>query len=228
MFTRAEVLKQFAGWSGGLLLGAHHHRRHQSRLMGTFYVPEGVGLNTGFDFTNGPIGTTLAAPFFLVPPSGAVPIGNPIPLLTVPQSDAPNLLQRWRILAIYLPLAIYVEGDIGGTTPSICNLTISAYINGAAVWQANQQVALGSNGVANVAVAAAVVSDDLVNPFILGPGQTLSFGYTAVFNQDATALAIYLCSELASTPGGNFAPAPQLPGTIRYEVVYDRRLPGRS
>lgn len=229
MFTRAEALKQFATWGGALLLGGGSRRkRGPAHLMDAFYVPEGVGLNPSFDFLTGTIGTTIAAPFYLVPQNGALSIGSPIPLLTVPQSDAPTVLQRWSILAIYLPLALYVEGDVGGTAPSVCDLTIYANVSGAAVWQANQQVSLVSNGVANVVVAATAVSDDLVNPFTIGAGQKLSFSYTAVFNQDVTGLAIYLCSELAATPGGNFAPAPQLPGTIRYQTIYDRRLPGRG
>lgn len=217
MLTRAEALKRFAAWGGALLLGGADYQRHgPRRLMGSFFVPASSGIENGFTITALSAGQTASGLFYTTP--FPFVIGTAYPLTTAPTSDGPNIMQRWQILAFYLPIA--VNGSGFSTTPATCVLTLSAMVNGETRWANSQTIPLldGSGSV--------LVSDDLVNPFELTAGQRLTFGYSIRFDQTLGGVDPYsVAIGLSTTTLGNntFEPA-----SVRYAVNYDRRLPGRG
>lgn len=211
MLTRAQALKQFAAFGGVLLLGGDGRRRRHE--MSEFMVPVGQ-LEPAPDVAAG------------IPTTGVfidAITGSPT---MVPTSDGPSILQTWLIQRIALPISMFAKPG-GANNPTTCNFTLAATIFGSTVWQLQTSISLVTTTIASTTyvMGSSLVADDLINPFDLRAGQKLGFNASAIFDQQAVAISIFLGSGEEVTPSS--VSYPTIPGTVRYTTLYDPRLRGR-
>jgi hypothetical protein len=163
--------------------------------MPTFYIPLAQGFAPAAS-----AGQTRSGVF------SDITTGIPI---AIPQTDAPNILQRWTINSIYAPVAIQLSTG----TPANFQLGISALINETAVWaqQANSQI-FGTT-------TSQVLTGDLFNPLEFNAGQKLTFRWQVAFDfVGLTTAVIFIGGNIGDT---GLQP---LPGVVNYDVAYSPAL----
>jgi FtsP/CotA-like multicopper oxidase with cupredoxin domain len=138
--------------------------------------------------------------------------------LQQPSFVSPNLLERWDLYSIYLPLSVQAQ-QTGPTPPSVCRLTPRVYLSGELIFQEEADLSFSNiSGATNWVGAVGTANAQLPNAIAYRSGQTLELTFQALFDQDVLGANIILAGLLNNPVTGPILPSP---GSVGYAITLE-------